>query len=334
MEVYFVDIGKGTSNLILLGQSRAIVVDCGKSSRVLLHLLKKFQIQEITRLVVSHNHDDHAGGAPAILTEFRGRIEKICFLEDGLLRQTTFWEKVEEQRRAGIITYDDLVRLECENRPRMLYQERPRKLSLKIFSPRFGDNLQAVGEGDPNATSAVLVLAVEDRRVVFAGDSTIRQWQRIRQARGSPVDCEILSVAHHAGIVWNHLNDLQWLYREGVKPRYAIVSVSTSNTDGHPRPEVIHEITSAGVVVVCTQITRQCCDDLEPLRPGVLAPLLPGRSMPTLDLTGANHSRNVGCGGTMVAEFVNSQLTLHRVTDHQDAVNRMAASVGGHPLCR
>jgi competence protein ComEC len=63
MEVYFIDVGKGTSNLNHLGQSRAIVIDCGKSSGILLQLLTRFRIQEIVRLVVSHNHDDHVGGS-------------------------------------------------------------------------------------------------------------------------------------------------------------------------------------------------------------------------------------------------------------------------------
>jgi hypothetical protein len=274
-----------------------------------------------------------SGGALDVLTEYEGRIEKICFLDDGELRQSKFWQKVEQQRRDGIITYEHLARLECDSTPKMLYQEKAREVSLKVFSPRFGDNLQAVQEGDPNAASGVLVLAIEDKRIVFAGDSTIRQWQRIREARGRPVDCEILSVAHHAGIVWNQPQELQWLYTEGVQPRCAIVSVTTSNTDNHPRPEVIQAITSTGATVVCTQITKRCCDDLEALRPGVLTPQLPGRSKSTLDRTKSGNSRNVACGGTSVAEFVNSRLTLHRLNDHQAAVDRLAAT-GGHPLCR
>jgi beta-lactamase superfamily II metal-dependent hydrolase len=334
MEVYFVDIGKGTSNLILLGGSRAIVIDCGKSSGILLQLLAKFRVEEIVRLVVSHNHDDHVGGAVGILTEYEGRIGKICCLEDGELHQTNLWRKIEQQRRAGIITYDQLLRLECDDSPKMLYQERARKLSLKIFSPRYGDNLQAIGEGDQNATSAVLVLDIEDKRIVFAGDSTIRQWRRIREARGRPIDCEILAVAHHGGIVWDDPNELMWLYKEGILPRVAIISVATSNTDKHPRPEVVQAMAAAGAKVMCTQITRRCCDDLEPLRPGVLTPHLPCRSRPDRDLTGAGNSRNVACAGTIVAEFARSELTIHRIADHQAGVDRLAASAVGHPLCR
>jgi competence protein ComEC len=334
MEIYFVDIGQGTSNLILLGQNRAIVIDCGSKSGVLLQLMRKLQVEEIVRLVVSHNHDDHIGGAMDVLTSYRGRIEKICFLQDGLLYQTDFWARIQQQRRDNVIDIQQLVRLECDDTPRALYQENTPKRSLKILSPRFGDNLQAVQENDQNATSGVLMLAVENSRIVFAGDSTARQWRRIRQLRTKHIDCDILAVAHHGGRARTTAEDLQWLYKDGIKPRCAVVSLATSNTHGHPREDVIRALTSSGATVVCTQITKKCCDDLETLRPGVLTPTLPGFSKQTTDLTGSNNSRNVACGGTMVAEWSNSQLAIRRLPEHQSAVNRLVGTAGCHPLCR
>lgn len=334
MEVYFVDIGRGTSNLILLGQSRAMVIDCGANSGVLLQLLARFRIEEIVRLILSHNHDDHVGGALGVMTAYEGRIGRICFLEDGKTFSTKYWQKVSQQLQDGTLTPEQLIRLEVSERPKIIFEEKARRLSLKLFSPRFDENLEAIAEGNPNATSGVLLLTIEDRRIVFAGDSTIRQWQRIRQARGRAVNCDILAVNHHAGIVWTNPEELGWLYTEGVRPRFAIVSVATSNRDKHPRPEVIKALMSNNATVVCTQITKQCCDSLEPLRPGVLTPQVPGFSRATPDYTKAGNSRNVACGGTMVAEFTDAQLTLHRIAEHQAAVDRLAAADGGHPVCR
>ena len=334
MEVYFLDIGKGTSNVIHLGQSRAIIVDCGGNSGVLLQLLARFNIQEIACLVVSHNHDDHVGGAVGVLTAYEGRVEKICFLEDGKLKQTKFWRKIEQQRRDGILNYGQVVRLECDDKPKMLYAEPQQRLSLKILAPRFGDNLEATSEGNPNATSGVLVLTIVNDRIVFAGDSTIRQWRRIRESRGRAIDCEILSVAHHAGIVWDKPEEVYWLYNEGVIPRFAIISVASSNTDQHPRPEVVQALRTSGAIVLCTQMTKRCCEDLEAIRPGLLVPQLPGRSKQMSDLTSGKNSRNVSCAGTIVAELTNSQLKLHRIDDHQLAVDSLNASNSGHPLCR
>ena len=72
MEVYFVDIGIGTGNVVLLGDGRAIVIDCGKNALSLRHLLKKCCVHSLELLCISHNDDDHAGGARAILTDFEG----------------------------------------------------------------------------------------------------------------------------------------------------------------------------------------------------------------------------------------------------------------------
>lgn len=334
MELYFVDVGRGTSNVVLLGDNRAIVVDCGKRSGVLLHLLKRFGVREIVRLCLSHNHDDHIGGAVAVLTEYEGMIERICFLQDGNLLQTGFWRKVKLQMRKGTLHHGQVIRLHCDDNPKMLYEEPSRKLSLKIFSPSFVDNLQAIDERDPNATSAVLVLTYGNRRVVFAGDSTIRQWRRIREERKEALACDLLSVAHHGGIVWDDPAELDWLYTEGVRPSYAVVSVATSNTDQHPRQEVISSITTSGAIVICTQITTRCCDSLESLRPGVLPIILPGCSKPICDLTRSGNSRNVACAGTVVAEIVNDTLTIQRLMDHQTAIDRISSRPGGHPLCR
>jgi competence protein ComEC len=341
MEVYFADVGQGTCNVILIGKRRALVIDTGRRAADLRLLLSHLNVDYLTLLAVSHLDADHVGGAPAILTEFRGRIGKVCYPNDHRVLATPFWDKLQSELDEEHIARDQLVRLECEKNPKLVWCSAVLQADLKLFSPTFGENQVAIGKEDANATSGVLVLKIGTRRVVFPGDSSFGQWQEIRKRRGSALDCEIVAIPHHAGIIWpGHWTgaalqtQLEWLYRDAIRPGHAIISVGTSNVDRHPRPEVISTLRKLGVTVVCTQITTQCCTSLESLRPGLLPLAMPGRSTAAKAVTTSGNSRDLACAGTVVADVTPSSATIRRLSQHQAAVTTLAGSGKGNPLCR
>jgi hypothetical protein len=214
--------------------------------------------------------------------------------------------------------------VEYEKTPKPIWRSTALKAELKLFSPSFGENQVAMKAKDSNAASGVLVLKVGDRRIVFPGDSSLEQWRVIRASRGSPLPCDAIAVPHHAGMIWpGHWDDatlhaeLQWLYTDAVQPTHAVVSVGTSNDEGHPRQEVIEELRKLGTVVVCTQITKRCCKDLEKQRPALIPLILPGRARPGKLLTSKGNSRDVGCAGTVVVDISATAATVRRLGQHQ-----------------
>lgn len=340
MEVYIADVGQGSCNVLLLGGRRAIVIDTGRRASDIRLLLHRLNIDTLTLLALSHLDADHAGGAPALLTDFRGRISKVCYPNDHRVMDTPFWWKVCQELRDGHLDRNQLVRSECENTPRLLWRSTHSKAELKLFSPTFGENQAAMRAGDSNAASGVLVLQAGDRRVVFPGDSSLDQWRAIRERRGEVLPCDVIATPHHGGMIWpNGWDDarvraaLGWLYTEAVRPRHAVFSVGTSNDEGHPRAEVIEALRAAGATVVCTQITRRCASQLEGLRPSLLPLLLPGRSSATKTTTNSGNSRDVGCAGTVVIDLSPSGCTIRRQAQHQTAVRQLAATRRGTPLC-
>ncbi|MFO0953732.1 MAG: MBL fold metallo-hydrolase [Isosphaeraceae bacterium] len=82
-QCYFLDVGQGTSQVILLGDGRAVVIDGGPDAdaRVPLRLLTR-HVRSLAALVVSHNDADHARGALPILNHFRFSLDRLCFLFD------------------------------------------------------------------------------------------------------------------------------------------------------------------------------------------------------------------------------------------------------------
>lgn len=342
MEIYFADVGQGTSNVILIGNRSALVIDTGKRASDLRLLLHHLNVDTLSLLAISHLDSDHAGGAPAMLTQFRGKIGLVCYPNDHRVRETPFWKKLQKELNDGSIDRDQLIRMEYEKSPKTLWRSTALGAELKVFSPTFGENQEAMESEDTNAMSGVLVMKVGDHRVVFPGDSSTEQWREIRKRRGSPLDCEAIAVPHHAGIIWpRHWNatqrqaELQWLYTDGVRPGIAIISVGTSNSDGHPREEVVRTLRNLGVTVLCTQITNQCCADPETHRAGVLPIIIPGRSTLRATKTTAGNSKDVACAGTVVADITPKSFALRRLAKHQAAVDALPrTTMPAMPLCR
>lgn len=336
MEVFFLDVAQGTCQVVLLGERRAIVIDCGVSNdRIVLQFLQRMGVEHIECLIVSHSHDDHIGGAVTVLSAYEGRISRICFVQDHQFLESAFWLRISELYKKEQLTRDQLVRLEVSGSPQEIWADEAKLFRLKTYSPAAIENLQAQKAETPNPTSAVLFLEVHGERIIFAADSEVAQWREIHSKHGKRMKCGVLAVPHHAGRSHSSPADLDWLFDEALDVGVAIISVGTSNTHGHPREDVVTAMTIRGTKVLCTQITRRCHGNLESLRPGVLRPLsYIGRSSPERDLTGSGNSRNVSCAGTVCVEATNAGLVVDRLEVHQRAVDQMPLTETSGPLCR
>lgn len=335
MELYFLDVGQGTCQIILLGDRKAIVIDCGaKRDRTALKFLLRYGVQYITRLIVSHSHDDHMGAAPAILGEYQDRIETIAFVKDHQFLRSDFWTRISQLLTEKVLKKKQLIRLERSNRPQLLWSKPESRAKLMTYSPTAAENLAADDAEKPNQTSAVLFFDVGENRVIFAADSQVEQWEEMQGKRSSPFPCKVLAVSHHGGTT-HETADSSRLYGTIVMPEVAVVSVGTSNSHGHPRKEVIDALRASGATVICTQITKQCSGDLESVRPGVLRPIdLIGRSSPTAESTPSGKSRNVACAGTVLAKLTPESVIVERLEAHQTGVQSLSNTNSGCPMCR
>jgi beta-lactamase superfamily II metal-dependent hydrolase len=354
-ECYFLDVGQGASAAIDLGDGSAIVIDCGASSKSLQELLRiRLGISRIAVLVLTHNHFDHIGGTPNIVSEYRRMIDRVCLLQDrraaDMESQRVISFLAQEQRLNNIPDPTPLIRSDCT---RTLYPLNGKVaaggVSLEILFPSFFQNIHGQSSGNPNETSSVLLLRCGNRSILFSGDAELDAWKSINKERSRPIECDVITVPHHGGHLAPHadvgedgpalhqavLSDLNWLYRECIHCKYAIVSVGTSNSYPHPIPEHVEAICGAGYDVICTQITRRCHDDLESLRPGVLLPLKhPGHSQPTKTVTAKNESRNVACAGTVLVQIGPDLLNVERFSEFRSAVDTKISPPAGHPHCR
>lgn len=341
MRVYVLDVGQGSCAVIALGGRRAIVVDAGREYGVLKRLLHRLSVVTVPLLVITHNNQDHWGGAPQLLTDTSITTEQVCFHIDQKMPGTGLWAKLEELIQTDVLDPETQLRnLEYDDKAHPLWEAADGTAELKVLAPTFGQVFRATSDRDANAASGVLVLAAGEKRVVLPGDAHFRQWEAIRARAGKPLACDVLAVPHHAGVTWDDgwtaaevAAGLDTLYTDYVRPRYAVVSVGTSNTYGHPRGDVVAALRRAGATVLCTQMTGGCSADLEARRAAPLLPLLlevPGSSRPAEHRTPKGDSANVACAGTVVIDLAPGRVVVRRVHDHQAGVDRL----GPPPLCR
>ncbi len=337
-ECCFLDVGQGTCSIILLGNSQGIVLDCGPRGLTPVLALKRFGVQEIVALVLSHNDSDHCAGAAQIIQSFPRRIQQVYFLEDRPARDTRLLSLIRRELDDGNLATEPR-RLEAKSprQGKLLHSDRKKGLSLHVLFPWMLANIDAREKAGPNKTSAVLVLQCRDRRVLFGGDLPIEGWEQIRRARRAPLACDVLAVPHHGGALASGSQSYekhQSLYREAIRCDTAVISVGTRNQPGHPLPDHIRAIRDSGSAILCTQITRHCCDDLDQLRPGVVRPQLPGASLPTRSQSSSGWSRHVACCGSIVVAVGPDLIRVERLNEYRMAIDNLAAANGGHPLCR
>jgi len=224
-----------------------------------------------------------------------------------------------------------------DDKPRLLFKDAATSLELISLSPTYWQTMLAQLGRHANSASGVIIARCGKGSIVFAGDSTIEQWRAIESKLGRAIICDLLAVSHHGGINWaqnaNVSADLEWLYSKGVVAQTAVVSVGTQNSHKHPRPAVMSALMQHCGSVLCTQITTQCCQNLESLRPGVRSPDAASRSSTKVAKTRSGKSRDVACAGTVIAELAASGVVVSRLKDHADGVNQLVAN-SHSPLCR
>ncbi len=253
---FVLDVGNASCNIIALGKSRAIIIDCARSSYLPLRVLRRLGIKTIEVLVVTHNDIDHVGGAAGIVERYPGTINKVYYLCDRPLEDIMLFRLCKNEIAQGRMEDEDVIRLELSQKQEPLFEDEGTNIRLELLAPTFMDNQEAVKTGDPNQTSGVLVFAHGESRVVFSGDSKIAQWAGIRRRYGK-VRCGVFVVPHHGGDIGDEPDGLCF-YEHFVDAGYAIVSCGTRNQYGHPHPDVIASLAEHSEHVLCTEITDWC----------------------------------------------------------------------------
>jgi beta-lactamase superfamily II metal-dependent hydrolase len=218
-KIFFLDVGQGDSELIVLPSGIKILTDAGPDSRIVGEAEKILgpTVRYIDIAVISHPQADHFNGFNYLLDSFSFG----AFIVNG------------RNDASGTAQWDSLAsRLEGEGTPVITLGAGDRMEfaggSLDFISP---DN-KFIQSGELNDTALVSVFRSENMSAAFLSDIGTNVGQYL--AKNGVFQADIVKVAHHGS-----RNSLDEEFFREISPSIAIIEVGVGNRYHHPSPETI-----------------------------------------------------------------------------------------------
>lgn len=228
--VYFLDVGQGDSELIVLPGGAKILIDGGRpDGKVLTALAETLPAHNryIDLLVMTHPQLDHFGGFLDVLKNY----EIGAFIGNGRKGESDAYRALMDEIVARGTRY-----IQLQEGDRILYGDR----SLSVLSP----NSKNLLSGELNDTSLVMMLDDGGFRALFTADIGFNVENELMKKYDLSAD--ILKVGHHGSRFSSGVEFLK-----AVNPGVAIIEVG-KNTYGHPTPAALARLKSFGAQIFTT----------------------------------------------------------------------------------
>ncbi len=221
LNVYFIDTEQSDAALITDGQS-AFLVDGGdidKADKV-VSFIKSKGIKALDLVILSHAHEDHMGGLPEVLDEFK--VDKFVMPEipDKLVPTNKTYEKLLDALENNNINAEYAVKGKT-----FTYGD----IEFEFFSP--------INEFDDlNDSSAVVKLSYGSSSFLFCGDAGTKVEKEILSDKAY-LSSDVIKIGHHGS---NTSSSEKFL--TAVSPMYAVICVGKDNSYGHPSEKIINRL--------------------------------------------------------------------------------------------
>ena len=243
LELTTIDVGQGDSLLVVFPDGKRMIVDGGGipafgthpraqldiGEDVVAPYLWNRSIRSVDVVALTHAHEDHIGGLPALVQDFRPKE-----LWTGVTAESPAWSVLCERAdryRVKVVPFASYRRFAFGGG------------EIEVLAPP----PDYVSAGVPkNNDSLVMRLKFGSHAFLLSGDIE-RQIERRILDDNELVRSEVLKVPHHGS---KTSSTEEFLDR--VHPLYAVISVGLDNSYGHPNPDVLERLREHSALIFRT----------------------------------------------------------------------------------
>ncbi|KOF56977.1 competence protein ComE [Clostridium sp. DMHC 10] len=223
LKIHYIDVGQGDSILVQKNYSN-MLIDTGTndSTEKLISYLKKQNIRKIDYLILTHPHEDHIGGADAVIKDFD--IGKLYMPKVGTSTKT-FRDVLMAMKNKDLKA----------NEPELLESFKFEDANCTFYGPINSE------KKDLNTYSIILKLTYGSTKFLFTGDAQAEN-ERAMISKGYDLSADVLKLGHH-GSRTSTSND----FLDKVNPKYTVISCGKENDYGHPHKETVNRLKSRNI---------------------------------------------------------------------------------------
>ena len=231
LTVHYIDVGQADAILLACG-GEYMLIDAGEkdSKDTVTHYISDLGIQTLDLVVATHAHSDHIGDMADVLKAIPAEVVWYPDYRHGTKAETNFLTAADQ----------------C---------------GAELYQPDLGQTYDLGGAtvtvlgpvaeyDDPNDMSIVVMVQYGENRFLFTGDmenvdgaenDLLAYWG------DEALKADVLKVGHHGAAT-----STSYHFLRAVMPDYAVISVGTGNSYGHPTQEALDILGQAEVYVYRT----------------------------------------------------------------------------------